>query len=146
MSKRQLLALAPLAGVIAIAAAGCGGGGNEEEEAAEGARTACRAPATTEETGLPAAFPVPGELTFTSARKDGPTNVADGYWSAGLDEAYDEYREAVERAGYDITFTEKEEDDAEIAYEGSGRTGLIALRDDCAEDETTRVHVTSRPE
>jgi hypothetical protein len=53
----------------------------------ESAATACKAPATSQPTGLPAAFPVPGELTFTSVRKDGPTIVVDGYWTSGLDEA-----------------------------------------------------------
>lgn len=146
MSIRQLSALAALVGLVALVAAGCGGGGEEESAAEEGAKTACKAPATSESTGLPAAFPIPGELTLTAVRKDGPSNVVDGYWSAGLDEAYEEYKDEVERAGLEVTFTEKEEDDAEIAYEGSGRTGLIALRGDCSEDETTRVHITSRPE
>ena len=47
--------------------------------------------------------------------------------------------------GYQVLFTEKEEHDAEISYKGSKRTGQIALRDDCTESDTTRVHITSRP-
>ena len=141
--KVRLMVL--LAGLLAIAlvAAGCGGGGKEE---AEGAKTDCKTQATTKPTGLPAAFPVPGELTFTDVREDGPTLVVDGYWTAGIDEAYNEYKDQVEQAGYDILFNEKEEHDAEISYKGSGRTGQIALRDDCMESDTTRVHITSRPE
>jgi hypothetical protein len=127
---------------IALLATGCGGG----DEESESGKTECRTEATTKPTGLPAAFPVPGEVTFTEVRQDGPTRVVDGYWDSGLDEAYDEYKNAVEQAGYDVLFTEKEEDDAEISYKGSGRTGQIALREDCTEDETTRVHITSRPE
>ena len=127
---------------IALVAAGCGGGGDKESESA---KTECKAAATSEPTGLPAAFPVPGELTVTEVRKDGPTNVVDGYWTAGLDEAYDEYKDQVTEAGYTILFTEKEEHDAEISYKGSGHTGQIALRDDCSESDTTRVHITSRP-
>jgi ABC-type glycerol-3-phosphate transport system substrate-binding protein len=128
---------------IALLAAGCGGSGDKESE---GAKTDCKAEATTKPTGLPAAFPVPGELTFTDVRRDGPTIVVDGYWTSGIDEAYNEYKDQVEQAGYDVLFNEKEEHDAEISYKGSGRTGQIALRDDCKEDETTRVHITSRPE
>jgi hypothetical protein len=141
--KVRLIVL--LAGLLAIAlvAAGCGGGGKKESEAG---KTECRKEATTKPTGLPAAFPVPGELTFTDVRKDGPTLVVDGYWTAGIDEAYNEYKDQVEQAGYDILFNEKEEHDAEISYKGSGRTGQIALRDDCSESDTTRVHITSRPE
>ena len=142
MKVRLMVLLACLL-AIALLAAGCGGGGKKE---LEGAKTECRKEATTKPTGLPAAFPVPGELTFTDVRKDGPTLVVDGYWAAGIDEAYNEYKDQVEQAGYDILFNEKEEHDAEISYKGSGRTGQIALRDDCAESETTRVHITSRPE
>jgi hypothetical protein len=144
MSKRQLSALAPLIGVIAFVAAGCGG--NKEAQATEGAKTACKAPATTAPTGLPAAFPVPGELTYTSVRKDGPSIVLDGYWTAGLDEAYKEFKDQLGEAGYTVLFDEQEEHDAEISYKGSGRTGQVALRGDCEEDNTTRVHITNRPE
>ena len=142
MKVRLMVLLACLL-AIALLAAGCGGGGKKESE---GAKTECRKEATTKPTGLPAAFPVPGELTFTDVRKDGPTLVVDGYWTAGIDEAYNEYKDQVEQAGYDILFNEKEEHDAEISYKGSGRTGQIALRDDCMESDTTRVHITSRPE
>lgn len=140
--------LAPAFTALALFAAGCGGG-NEESggggEGSEGAKVACRADATSDPTGLPAAFPLPGELTVTQVRKDGPTNVVDGYWSAGLDEAYEEYSRAVEQAGYKVLFTEKEEHDAEISYESSDRTGQIALRDTCSEADTVSVHITNRP-
>jgi ABC-type glycerol-3-phosphate transport system substrate-binding protein len=135
-----VLAVAAAAVSIALLAAACGGGGDESEEA----QSACRAPASQAGTGLPAGFPRPGELTITAARRDGPTRVVDGYWASDLGEAYDEYQAAVERAGYEITFKEKEAHDAEIAYEGEGRSGLIALRDDCSESDTTRVRITSR--
>ena len=141
------LTLAPLG----FAAAGCGGGDSnssgEKDRAgdADSARTACKAKATSKPTGLPAAFPVPGELTVTEVRKDGPTTVVDGYWTSGLDEAYREFKDQVEQAGYKVLFDEKEEHDAEISYNGSSRTGQIALRDNCTEGETTRVHITNRP-
>jgi hypothetical protein len=142
MRHRALLA-GVLAFAVALLAASCGGGGEKESEEA---RTECKGAATSQPTGLPAAFPVPGELTFTEVRKDGPTIVVDGYWESGLDEAYEEFKGQVEQAGYDVLFTEKEEHDAEISYKGSGRTGQIALRDNCSEDDTTRVHITNRPE
>jgi len=141
MRRRSLVGAVLLAAALTLAA-GCGGGKKESE----GTKLACKAAATSEPTGLPAAFPVPGELTFTEVRKDGPTNVVDGYWSSGLDEAYKEFGDQVKEAGYTILFQEKEKDDAEISYKGSGRTGQIALREDCSESETTRVHITSRTE
>ena len=140
----RLLTFGSAVAVIALLAAGCGNGGGEKES--EGGGSACRATATTAATGFPAGFPRPGELTITAAHRDGPTRVIEGYWASGLDEAYDEYKEAVEDAGYDIAFTEKESHDAEISYKGDGRSGQIALRDDCSESDTTRVHITSRPE
>ena len=132
---------------MALFAAGCGDDDSSDEEKAEseGAKTACKAPATTKPTGLPAAFPIPGELTITQVRKDGPTNVVDGYWASDLEEAYPEFKEHVEQAGYEILFTEKEEHDAEISYKAGSRSGQIALRDDCTEAETIRVHITNRP-
>jgi hypothetical protein len=138
---------AVLAGVLVLGAllvvAGCGGGGDKESE---GSKSACRAEATTKATGFPAGFPMPGELTVTSAHQDGPTRVIDGYWASGLDEAYKESKDQITEAKYDVLFDEKEDHDAEISYKGDGRTGQIALRDDCSEDDTTRVHITSRPE
>ena len=130
---------------VAIAAAGCGKAEKSSSGETEGSKVACKAPATSQPTRLPAAFPVPGELTFTEVRKDGPTNVVDGYWTAGIDEAYKEFKDQVEQAGYTILFDEKEEHDAEISYKASGRTGQIALRDVCSEADTTRVHITNRP-
>jgi len=142
----------------ALVAEGCGGGDDNDsgssgavatstqaEPESEGSKLACKGQAI-QDTGLPAAFPVPGELTFTEARKDGPSIVVDGYWASGIDEAYPEFKDQVEQAGYKVLFTEKEEHDAEISYSGSGRTGQIALRDDCSEPDTTRVHITNRPQ
>jgi hypothetical protein len=129
--------------VLALVAAGCGGGGEDKES--EGTKSACKAAATNDKTSLPASFPEPGEVTYTSVRQDGPTEVVDGYWTAGIDEAYEEYKDQVEASGLTILFDEKEEHDAEISWKGDGRTGQIALRDDCTEDDTTRVHITNRP-
>jgi hypothetical protein len=117
------------------------GSGSESE----GARTKCKDPATTKKTGLPAAFPVPGEFTVTQVRKDGPSVVVDGYWTSGLKEAYREWKDQFEQAGYKVLFNELEEHDSEVSYSGSSRTGQVALRDDCTEPETTRVHITNRP-
>jgi hypothetical protein len=145
MTYRRIGLVLLLGLVVSIAAAGCGDAQKSSSAEPESSKAACKAAATNRPTGLPAAFPVPGELTFTEVRKDGPTNVVDGYWTSGIDEAYEEFKDQVEQAGYEILFNEKEEHDAEISYRGSGRTGQIALRDDCSEADTTRVHITNRP-
>jgi hypothetical protein len=118
-------------------AAGCGGSDNNDtssssaapastqasEPESEGTKTACKAPAAKKDTGLPGSFPLPGELTVTSVSQLGPTTVVDGYWTAELDEAYREFKDQVTAANYKIIFTENEHKDAEISYNGSGRTG-----------------------
>ena len=139
-----LLTLAVAAGFLA---AGCGGDKkNETEGAAEGAKIDCRADAFKGDPGLPAKFPIPAEFTVTESTEEGPTRVVIGYWESGIDEAYREWKDRIEEAGFKVTFDELEEHDSEVAYDGSGRTGIIQLRDRCNEDEVTYVRITSRPE
>ena len=84
-------------------------------------------------------------VTYLVTSKAGPSNVVDGTYDGDLDAAYDAYEQAVGDAGYNVLFKEKEEDDAEISYEGGGRTGQIALRDAC-DNGKLAVHITNRPE
>ncbi len=135
-----------LALAVGFVAAGCGGEKKEEEAGGdEGARIACRADAFKGDPGLPAKFPTPGEFVVTESTMEGPTRVVIGYWESGLDEAYREWKDQVEEAGFNVTFDELEDRDSEVAYEGSGRTGIIQLKDKCTEDEVTYVRITSRP-
>ena len=144
-SRFSLLALL---GLLVLALAGCGGDNKDEEEAAgsEGATIECRADAYDGDLGLPANFPEPAEFVATSSTQEGPTRVVVGYWESGLDEAYREWKDEVEKEGFKVTFDELEEKDSEVAYEGSGHTGIIQLRDRCDEDEVTYVRITARPE
>ncbi|MCW2967510.1 MAG: hypothetical protein JWM71_1282 [Solirubrobacteraceae bacterium] len=118
---------------------------DKDKDADAGPRTACKGPATSKASDLPAHFPTPAELVLTKFSKDGPTNLADGYWRGDLDGTYTALQAQVKQAGFELTHTEKDEHDAEINYQGSGRSGQVALHDNCSESETTRVHVTSRP-
>jgi hypothetical protein len=137
----------PLLGALVLALAGCGGDKKEEEETAtEGATIQCRADAYDGDLGLPANFPEPAEFVATSSALEGPTRVVVGYWESGLDEAYREWKDEVEQAGFNVTFDELEDKDSEVAYEGSDTTGIIQLRDRCEEDEVTYVRITARPE
>jgi hypothetical protein len=136
---------------VAFVAAGCGGGDNkaaETETVGAGGETKidCRADEFSGDPQLPANFPTPGEFVVTSSTQEGPTRVVVGYWESGLDEAYREWKDQVEEAGFNVTFDELEDKDSEVAYEGSGRTGIIQLKDRCNEDEVTYVRITSRPE
>lgn len=143
-----MLALAlALAALLCIVLAGCGGDNKEEAEAGgDEATITCRAAEFDGDPGLPDNFPTPGEFVVTESDMEGPTRVVIGYWESGLDEAYREWKEKVEEAGFNVTFDELEDKDSEVAYEGSGRTGIIQLKDKCEEDEVTYVRITSRPE
>ena len=138
-----LLVFALAAGLLA---AGCGGGKKEETEGSAGAKIDCRADAFKGDAGLPAKFPIPAEFTVTESTEEGPTRVVVGYWESGIEEAHREWKDRVEEAGFKVTFDELEDHDSEVAYDGSGRTGIIQLRDRCNEDEVTYVRITSRPE
>jgi hypothetical protein len=94
---------------------------------------------------LPSGFPKPDGVTYLKTSKAGPSNIVDGTYDGELDEAYDAYTKAVDSAGYDVLFKEKEADDAEISYEGAGHTGQVALRDAC-DNGKLAVHITNRPE
>jgi hypothetical protein len=135
---------------VAFVAAGCGGGDKaaETETVGAGGETTidCRADEFSGDPQLPANFPTPGEFVVTSSTQEGPTRVVVGYWESGLDEAYREWKDRVTEAGFNVTFDELEDKDAEVAYEGSGKTGLIQLKDRCNENEVTYVRITSRPE
>ena len=136
-----------LLGALALGLAGCGGGGDnkDEGESAAEATITCRADAYKGDLGLPANFPTPPEFVATSSTEEGPTRVVVGYWESDLEEAYREWKDKVEEAGFKVTFDELEDKDSEVAYEGSGNTGIVQLRDRCEEDEVTYVRITARP-
>jgi hypothetical protein len=144
--SRRLFALAACVCTAALGLAACGGGGNEEDEAGgERPKVACEGTAISD-TGLPTGFPTVDGVTYTKTSEAGPSHVVDGYYEGELEDAYNGYKDAFEQAGYKILFDEIEEDDSEVSYEGEGRTGQVALRKDCEEEDRLTVHVTSRPE
>jgi ABC-type glycerol-3-phosphate transport system substrate-binding protein len=141
---RQAALLAVLA-LLVLAAAGCGGGGDKESEAANPqAKAACEGSALTEAPKLPASFPMVEETTLTTQSTQGPTQVVEGYWDGSLKDAHDEYVKEFEAAGYKVLFEELEDHDSEVSWSGEGRTGQVALRDDCGGDKIY-VHITNRP-
>jgi hypothetical protein len=139
--------------VLAIAAAfglaACGGDGGEGEQANEAAsgEVTCDGNALTADTGLPASFPKPADVTYVKSEQVGPTRVVNAYFEGDLESAYEDYKSAFESAGYIIPFDEREEDDAEVSYAdgGSKTTGLVALKSECDNDRIS-VRITSRGE
>jgi len=132
-------------------AAGCGGGGEAKESeggVSEAAKAACAGSALTETPKLPPSFPMIEEdkLTYTQQSTLGPTDVVEGYFNGDVEEAHDEFQKELEAAGYDILFDEVEApNDSEISWKGEGRTGQVALRNECGDSDKTYVHITNRP-
>jgi hypothetical protein len=129
--------------VVAVVAAGCGG--EDEEAEREGATQACPvAPAAMgAEPMLPAGFPKPDEVTYTSERESGPSTIVEGYWDGDIEEAFEGYKDAFDEAGYDITKDEREEVDAEVNFAGGESDGQVKLIQEC--EGRTSVSITARP-
>ena len=146
---RQAAWLAVLVGLVLAVATGCGGGGgeseNEESALNEQAVAACNGSALSETPDLPASFPMVENVTYTKQTTQGPTQVVEGYFEGSLEDAYDEYKKELQAAGFKILFDEIEEHDSEVSWEGEGRSGQVALRQECGSDDKLYVHITNRP-
>src|SRR5262245_2403071 len=146
---RQAAWFAVLAAVVLAVATGCGGGGEsgdgEGGELNQQAVAACTGSALSETPDLPASFPMVENVTYTKQSKQGPTTVVEGYFEGSLQDAYDQYKKELEAAGFKILFDEIEDHDSEISWEGEGRSGQVALREECGSDDKIYVHITNRP-
>ena len=142
---RQVALLSVLAAAL-LAATGCGGSKKEESRAENPlAKAACAGSPLTAAPKLPPSFPMGENTTLTKQSTRGPTDVVEGYWKGDVQEAHDEYLKELKAAGYKILFEEVEApNDAEISWKGEGRSGQVALRNDCGGDKIY-VHITNRP-
>jgi hypothetical protein len=135
---------------LGLVLAGCGGGGEkkgeEESDLGKTVQAACTGKPLTAEPKLPASFPQIEEdkLTYTQQSTQGPTNVIEGYFHGDVKEAHEEFEKELEGAGFTILFNELEEHDSEISWKGEGRTGQVALREECGDADKTYVHITNR--
>jgi hypothetical protein len=133
---------------LALVAAGCGGGEktSEESDLNEQVQSACTGKALSTAPKLPASFPQieADKLTYTKQSTVGPTNVVEGYFKGDVKEAHDEFRKELKGAGFAILFDELEEHDSELSWQGEGRTGQVALREECGDSDKTYVHITNR--
>jgi hypothetical protein len=147
----RLAGLLSLLAAALVLVAGCGGGGEkkgETEPQSEETRAACTGSPLSEAPKLPPSFPQIEEdkLTYTQQRTEGPTDVVEGYFHGDVKEAHEEFQKELKGAGFKILFDELEEHDSEVSWEGEGRTGQVALREECGESDKTYVHITNRPE
>jgi hypothetical protein len=133
-------------GVIGLLLAGCGGGdGDNGSELSEEAEAACTGSELSEAPMLPAGWPDMGEVTLTQQSTQGPTEVVEGYFEGDIQAAHDDFKRELEAAGFTILFDEVEENDSEVSWKGEGRSGQVAIRDECGEDDKMYVKVTNRP-
>lgn len=145
MQKVALVVVLLVAGL----AAGCGGGGNKEEsDRDKTSQAACSGDAIDVTSKLPPSFPQIEEdkLTYTQESEVGPTQVVEGYFDGDVEETHDEFEKELKASGYDILFDEVEApNDSEISWKGEGRTGQVAMRNECGESDKTYVRITNRP-
>jgi hypothetical protein len=142
------IVIGALAGVLLLAAAGCGKSDSEKaREAAGRGPITCEGTAISKPTGLPAGFPKPAGVTNVKAGKNGPTVVVNGFSTNDLDATFDAYKSGFESGGFTVKGTDHEEDDAEIEYEAKdGSGGQVALRaGESCDNANTSVYVTNRP-
>jgi hypothetical protein len=149
--SRFRLALLPFALLLALTVGltGCGGKKKEADTDALSAdvQSACSGAALSDAPKLPASFPQieADKLTYTQQSTNGPTDVIEGYFHGDVKEAHDEFEKELKGAGYKILFNELEApNDSEISWDGEGRTGQVALRNECGESDKTYVHITNR--
>jgi len=125
--------------------AGCGGSGGKNSESGEETEAACTKPALSEAPDLPTGWPQLSEVTYTQQSQQGPTTVVEGHFAGGVKAAHDDFKRELAGAGFTILFDELEEDDSEVSWKGQGRSGQVALRNECGSEDKTFVHITNRP-
>ena len=135
-----------LIGALGLLLAGCGGnGGGDKGELGEEAESACSGSELSDAPKLPAGWPDMGEVTFTQQSTQGPTEVVEGYFEGDIQAAHDDFKRELEAAGFTILFDEVEENDSEVSWKGEGRSGQVAIRNECGDSDKMYVKVTNRP-
>ena len=161
MARIGTAGIAAVLALLVVTASGCGGGGggssSKAEKDASGdqdttitkqAEEACKGKPLKAAPKLPASFPQieSDKLTYTRQSTEGPTNVVEGYFHGDVKEAHDEFLKELKGAQFKILFNEVEApNDSEISWSGEGRTGQVALRNECGDGDKTYVHITNRP-
>jgi hypothetical protein len=130
---------------LALGLASCGGGKTVESNLVREAKAACKGPALSGAARLPPSWPEMSAVTFTRQATQGPTEVVEGHFQGDIETAHDAYKDELEDAGFTILFEEREDHDAEVSWKGGGRSGQVALREDCGRSDKIYVHITNRP-
>jgi hypothetical protein len=126
-----------------LLATACGSEKKSEEGKAE-KECGPALPTMTGNPTLPPKFPTPASVTYTGESKAGPSSIVKGYREGELADAFDSYKSAFDSAGYSVTHDEKEEDDAEVNFEGGKSTGQVKMIQLCK--DRTSLAITIRPQ
>ncbi len=134
--------------LFALLLAACGGGGDNSSNGGElnqEAEAACTGSAMSEAPELPTGWPDMGEVTYTQQSDQGPTKVVEGYFEGDIQAAHDDFKRELEAAGFTILFDEVEDNDSEVSWKGEGRSGQVAIRNECGDNDKMYIKVTNRP-
>jgi hypothetical protein len=136
-------------GLAVLPAGGCGGKKDESQGGAlnKQALAACNGSALAEAPNLPPSWPhiEADKVTYTKQETKGPTTIVEGYFNGDIKEAHDQWKKELEASGYKILFDELEDHDSEVSWQGEGRSGQVALREECGSADKIYVHITNRP-
>ncbi len=139
------LMLAGALGALALGLVACGGDTKAETDLDRATRAACSGSPLSKAAKLPSNWPELAQVTFTQQATQGPTEIVEGYFEGEIEAAHEEYKRELEEAGFTILFEEREDHDAEVSWEGQGRSGQVALREECGRGDKIYVHITNRP-
>ena len=131
--------------VLGCLLAGCGGSDGKSAEAGDQTEGACTKSALSGAPDLPKGWPQIEKATYTQQSQQGPTTVVEGYFEGDVKAAHDVYKHELDAAGFTILFDELEDHDSEVSWKGQGRSGQVALREECGSADKIYVHVTNRP-
>ena len=130
---------------LVLLMAGCGGGDSKSSESGDETEAACTKSPLTGAPELPKGWPQLQEVTYTQESQQGPTTVVEGYFAGDVKAAHDDFKRELESAGFTILFDELEDNDSEVSWKGQGRSGQVALRNECGSSDKVFVHITNRP-
>jgi hypothetical protein len=140
------MALAALVFVVA----GCGSrkesaGGETDQAATKATQAACDGSALSATTKLPPNFPAVAQARYTKESTAGPTDVTEGFFMGSVKQGHSAYTSALDTNGYQVTHDELDDHDSEVSWTGHGRSGQVAIREQCGDKDKVYLHITNRP-
>ena len=134
---------------LVLIVAGCGSkkeSGDTDQAVSKATEAVCNGSALTGSVKLPAGFPQIAEATYTKQSTAGPTDIVLGYFKGNVKAAHDTFKtELQSAAGYQVTHDELDEHDSEVNWRGVGRTGQVAIKEQCGADDKMYLRITNRP-